>query len=377
MQKQTKRKEMSCLGIGLFVFGALRLAVSFINWLSRPYLPVYRRSKTENKSVSVLIPARNEEKNIGNLLSDLLEIENEMHEIIIYDDLSTDYTADIVRQFVRKSKKIKLLDGQPKPFGWLGKNHACHCLSLAATGDYFLFIDADVRVGAKTIVKALTYTQEKKLSLLSVFPEQLMPNMGTRLVVPLMNWILLSLLPIITVRLSPFVSMSAANGQFMFFEALTYREREPHSKFRLSAVEDMTIVRAYKGDGLRIATLLGNKDVKCTMYENMEEAVNGFSKNVFEFFGGSRIACCLFAATTTAAPFFIFLINGMKWGLIYLMILLSIRFFVSKASRQSALWNILLIIPQQFILWKIILTASARKKQKDLKWKGRNIYSDL
>lgn len=368
---------MNWLGIALFVFGAIRLTVGFINWLSRPYLRPYRKSGSESPSVSVLIPARNEERNIGNLLSDLLEMEKEIYEIIIYDDVSTDHTAAIVRQFALKSKKIELLDGQPIPFGWLGKNHACHRLALAATGDYFLFIDADVRIGAKAIARALTYAQEKKVSLLSIFPEQLMPSVGTRLAVPLMNWILLSLLPIITVRLSPFVSMSAANGQFMFFEALTYRERKPHSTFRMSAVEDMTIVRAYKRDGLKIATLLGNKDVKCTMYESLEEAVNGFSKNIFEFFGGSRIVCYLFAATTTAAPILVFLINGIECGGIYLAILFFIRFFVSKASRQSALWNILLIIPQQFILWRIIITASTRENQKNLKWKGRNIYSDL
>lgn len=368
---------MIWLGLGLFVFGAIRLTVSIINWLSSPYLPAYRKSKRENNRVSVLIPARNEEKNIGNLLSDLSEMENEIHEIIVYNDSSTDNTAGIVRKFTLKNKKINLLEGQPIPLGWLGKNHACHYLSLTATGDYFLFIDADVRIGSQAIVRALKYAQEKKLSLLSIFPEQLMPNMETRLAVPLMNWILLSLLPIITVRILPFTSMSAANGQFMFFEALTYRERKPHSKLRMSAVEDIAIVRTYKRDGLKIGTLLGNNDVKCTMYQNLEDAVNGFSKNLFQFFGGSQIVCCFFAVVTTVAPALIFLINGIKPGFIYLAIILFIRFFVSKASCQSALWNILLIIPQQFILWKIIITASVRKKYKNLQWKGRNIYSGL
>lgn len=365
------------LSIGLFVFSAIRLVIGFINWFSTPYLPAYRRDRKETNRVSVLIPARNEEKNIGNLLSDLLKMKNEIQEIIVYDDLSTDNTAGIVRQFARKNKKIALLDGQPMPFGWLGKNHACHHLALAATGEYFLFIDADVRIGAKAIARALTYSQVKKLNLLSIFPEQLMSNAGTRLAVPLMNWILLSLLPIITVRISPFTSMSAANGQFMFFEATSYRQQKPHSKFRMSAVEDMAIVRNYKKNGLKTAVLLGNNDVKCTMYENLREAVNGFSKNLFQFFGGSRTLCCLFATATTVAPIFVFLTNGIQLGFIYLAIIISIRLFVSKASRQSAIWNILLMIPQQFILWRIIITAFARKKQKDLQWKGRNIYSEL
>lgn len=367
---------MIWLSLGLFVFAAIRLSVAFINWLSQPYLPS-SWCRSETNRVSVLIPARNEEKNIGNLLSDLSEMDDEIYEIIIYDDISTDNTAGIIRQFAQKNKKIKWLDGQPMPLGWLGKNHACDCLALAATGDYFLFLDADVRIGKKAIARALKYSQEKTLNLLSVFPEQLMPNVETRMAVPLMNWILLSLLPIAAVRISPFVSMSAANGQFMFFESASYRQQKPHSKFRMSAVEDMAIVRNYKRNGLKIATFLGNNDVKCTMYKDLREAVNGFSKNLFQFFGGSRIVCRLFAAATTIAPILIFLFNGTKWGFVYLAIILLIRFFVSKASRQSALWNILLIIPQQFILWKIIITASVRKTHKNLQWKGRNIYSEL
>lgn len=368
---------MIWIGMGLFVFGAIRLAVAFINWFSQLYLPAYKRSGENTARVSVLIPARNEGNNIGNLLSDLSEMGDEIYEIIIYDDISTDNTANIVGQFARKNKKVALLEGKAIPSGWLGKNHACHSLALAATGDYFLFIDADVRMGGKAITRALQYSQEKKLKLLSVFPEQLMPNVGTRLAVPLMNWILLSLLPIITVRTSPFVSMSAANGQFMFFEAVSYRRKQPHRKFRISAVEDMAIVRDYKRDNLKIATLLGNNDVKCTMYRDLREAVDGFSKNLFQFFGGSQMVCSLFATATTLAPLFIFFINGFKLGFIYLMMMVLLRFFIAKASCQSVIWNILLIIPQQFILWKIILTASVRKAQKELQWKGRNIYSGL
>lgn len=119
---------------------------------------------------------------------------------------------------------------------------------------------------------------------------------------------------------------------------------------------------------------MGNNDIKCTMYRDLKGAVDGFSKNLFQFFGGSRMVCCLFAAATTLAPVFIFLINGFKLGFIYIVIILLLRFFIPKASCQSVIWNTLLIIPQQFTLWKIIITASVRKAHKNLQWKGRNIY---
>lgn len=367
---------MIWVGILLFAFGAVRLVVGFVNWLSRPSLSAYRHSQVPAR-VSVLIPARNEEHNIGNLLADLLKMSDDIHQIIVYDDLSTDHTADIVAQFALKNKKIELLHSKPMPQGWLGKNHACHCLSLAATGEWLLFLDADVRVEAETISRAVRYSMDKRLDLLSIFPEQLMPNVGTRMAVPLMNWILLSLLPLVMVRVSPFVSMSAANGQFMFFGAESYRRQQPHSRFRMSAVEDMAIVRDYKRKGLKVDALLANNDVKCTMYGDLRQAVDGFSKNIFHFFGGSYLVCCVFAVVTTVAPMFVFLVNGATMGCLYLAMILLTRYFISKASRQSWLWNILLIIPQQMVLWRIIIEALTRKAHKNLQWKGRNIYSEL
>lgn len=368
---------MIWIGIAFFAFGAIRLTISLGNWLFGPYLAPYKAFDGSQKRVSVLIPARNEENNIGNLLYDLLEMGDQINQIIVYDDLSTDSTAEIVGSFALENRKIRMIKGELMHEGWMGKNHACYKLALAASGDYLLFLDADVRVGGNAIARALKYSQEQRLDLLSIFPEQLMPNVGTRMAVPLMNWILLSLLPVIMVRVSPFVSMSAANGQFMFFRTESYRRKQPHLEFRMSAVEDMAIVRHYKKTGLKVATLLARNDVKCRMYEDLDGAIEGFSKNILQFFGGSPILCCLFALVTTIAPLFIFFSNGVKLGFAYLVIVLLTRFFISKASRQSWLWNILLIIPQQFILWKIIIESLARKARKNLQWKGRNIYSGL
>lgn len=368
---------MIWIGWGLFYFGLIRLAVSLVNWLSKLSLPATTTHDGASCRVSVLIPARNEEKNIGNLLTDLILEANYISEIIVYDDQSTDRTAAIVDEFSARCPKIRLIPGVPLEPGWQGKNFACHNLALMAKGDYLLFLDADVRIKSRTVIKALNYATTQETKLLSIFPRQLMGDIGTRLAVPLMNWILLSLLPIVLVRLSSFVSLSAANGQFMFFEGAAYRRQEPHSRFRSSAVEDMAIVQYYKKQRLRVATLLGRDDVDCTMYETLQEAVTGFSKNFFQFFGGSQLLCTIFALLTTVAPFWIFCVNGAFMGTHYLAMILLIRIFVSLASGQSVGWNTLLLIPQQVVLWKIIVSASIRKRQKKLLWKGRNIFSGV
>lgn len=365
---------MIALGWILFAFGLLRLVVSFVNWAGKPYWPRCRTRYAARPEVSVLIPARNEERNIGRLLEDLAADGAGICEIIVYDDRSTDATADAVRRIAGENHKVKLLPGGELPSGWLGKNHACHLLAQQAAGRYLLFLDADVRIREQAVVRALRYAQQTGVRLLSVFPHQLMPGRGTRLAVPLMNWILLSLLPLAAVRRSSHAALSAANGQFLFFEATTYRAMQPHWKFRTSPVEDMAIAREYKRSGHPVAVLLGRHDIECTMYRSLHEAVEGFSKNFFSFFGGSEWLCYLFAISTTAAPVIVFIFLGPVSCMVYLIVIALIRVFVSAASRQSPVGNLLLMIPQQVVLWRIVVTASVRKRQKKLLWKGRNIH---
>ncbi|HNZ72494.1 MAG TPA: glycosyltransferase family 2 protein, partial [Prolixibacteraceae bacterium] len=57
-------------------------------------------------------------------------------------------------------------------------------------------------------------------------------------------------------------------------------------------VEDITIARMVKKKKLRLAVLLGNRDVSCRMYTEYNEAINGFARNIHQYFGGSR--CWMF-----------------------------------------------------------------------------------
>lgn len=365
---------MTLLAWLLFAFALARLAVSVANGIARPYLPRADAQQPVRREVSVLIPARDEAPRIGRLLDDL-RTETGILEILVYDDRSADATADVVRHAAAKNPAVRLIPGGELPPGWLGKNHACHGLARQARGRYLLFLDADVRIRRQAVARALRAMQSSRAELLSVFPQQLMPDGGTRLAVPLMNWILLSLLPLAAVRRSPRPELCAANGQFLFFRTGTYRTMQPHSLFRRAPVEDMAIARAYKQAGYPVEIRLGRDDVACTMYRTLGEAVAGFSKNFFSFFSGSEVLCYAFALATTAGPAVVFLGAGLAAGLLYCTAVGMIRIAVSLVSRQSVAQNLLLAVAQQVVLWRIILSASVRKRRRMLLWKGRNIYT--
>lgn len=366
---------MADIGNVVFIFALIRLIISFLNWACRLYLPTAETIPAPSPSVSILIPARNEEENIARLLADLSHFDYPNLEILVYDDRSTDDTAAVVQSCIDGNPHITLLNGTELPQGWLGKNYACHQLARAARGEMLLFIDADVRLQDGLLSKAVNYIHRHNLKLLSIFPKQIMPSTGSSMAVPLMNRILLSLLFLPLVRLTHIQSFSAANGQFMFFDGGTYRSLWPHSACRDKQVEDMAIIKILKKRKLPVATLLGGDDIRCRMYSTLNEAVEGFSKNVFSFFGGSILLTYLFAIVTTVGPFWLFIFNGLWAGLAYIVITLATCIFVSFAGRQSVIRNMLLLIPQQIVFIRIIYNATLSRINKKMLWKGRNIYT--
>jgi glycosyltransferase involved in cell wall biosynthesis len=361
----------------LIAFASLRFLVVLVNLLTGQWLRSCGVSG--DPSVSVLIPARNEEKNIAGLLDDLVGMNNSesprIAEIIVYDDQSTDGTVQMIRSVRDDQKLIRVIGGDPLPDGWLGKNHACHRLAAEATGDWLLFLDADVKVSPNLIRDAIGYAQKKKVRLLSLFPQQEMITPGEWMVVPLMNWILLSLLPMALIRTCRWTSFAAANGQFMLFDASIYKRFQWHSLVKADPVEDIRISRLMKKKRFRTATLLSGGQISCRMYEDFGQALNGFSKNVGQFFGNSIPWMLLFLLLTSILPLALLLpfnLMPLLTGL-YFLLLLLIRIGVSLLSRQNVLRNILFWIPQQIVLvilvWKSIRFRLGRK----IEWKGRQV----
>jgi glycosyltransferase involved in cell wall biosynthesis len=360
------------ISIFILVISLFQFLISLTNWLFRVRLNKPNEFK-KDKKISILIPARNEEKNIGNILEDLISSNSVVMEILIFDDESSDKTANIVKENSLKDSRIKLLESKGLENGWMGKNFACHNLSVMAKGDYLLFIDSDVRISNNIIEKALKYAISNKLELLSIFPNQIMITKGEKISIPNMNFILLSLLALPLVLYSKFSSISAANGQFMLFKTDTYRNLQPHKLFKTSKAEDIQISRFYKKNKLRIACLASLKDISCRMYSSLEESIQGFSKNINYFFGNSYLIALLFWLLTSFG-FIPFIINGdLLLLFVYIFIILITRILISLTSNQSVKDNLKYIVHQQYTLGRIIFKSFHNKRNRELTWKGRTI----
>ena len=355
----------------ILIFAGIQLLVAFLNFVFRADYSLYKT--TGNSLISVIIPVRNESGKIEQLLQDLTRQSYRNLEIIVVDDDSEDDTRDIVAQKAIADSRIQLIHSGLPDASWLGKNHACYRGAKTAKGKYLFFIDADVRLKPEAISSITGYFENKRPVFLSVFPKQILADNGVKKVVPIMNYILLSLLPLFLVRRSGFSSISAANGQFMLFDTDIYRAFEPHKRFKQEKVEDIQIARFLKQQKMKIACLTGNDDISCRMYERYEDAMEGFSKNVAAFFGNSYLLALFFWFVT---------LSGISWTIIflpwfytpiYLLMIAGTRIFTSITSKQNITDNILLHYIQLYNLGLLIKKSIQHKKNKTYQWKGRNI----
>lgn len=243
--------------------------------------------------VSILVPARNEERGIEACVVSLCEQTWPNLEVVVLDDQSTDATAAILQRLAeRYPGRLRLLQGTALPEGWVGKSWACHQLSAAATGAILLFTDADTEHHADTVACTHAMVERHRIDVLSLIPDERMGTWLEHVVIPMVHVLYVAYLPNDRILHDPRVSVSAANGQFMWFSREAYRRIDGHRSVAASMVEDVTLARIAKKAGLRLALVDGSRHVACRMYTNGRDVVAGFSKNMFPAMG-YRLAIAL------------------------------------------------------------------------------------
>lgn len=355
----------------IYFFLILRFCVTLFNFISNP--KITKVSHQYHDLVSVLIPARDEEKNILTLLQSLKDQDYKNIEVIILDDHSTDKTYQICNDFASVNKAFRIIKGRELSQGWLGKNFACYQLAQQAKGKYLLFLDADEEVNNGLINSAIYRTKIHRLSLLSLFTNQVMVSFGEKLVVPLMHFMLLNLLPLRLIYLSKNPAFSAASGQFMFFDAEKYHQHQWHEKVKNQVVEDVEIMKCVKQQKLKGEGLLANGLIRCRMYNNYQEAIYGFSKNFLAPFNYSIITFLLYIIFVIGGPVLVALTLPLQLFLMLVSLIVLTKIMVSLLSGQNPFYNVLLH-PLQMMSLIIVAHLSVRKHlTKTVTWKGRKV----
>jgi chlorobactene glucosyltransferase len=235
-------------------------------------------------SVSILVPARNEEKNIGNCVWSLLEQDYPSYDVIVLDDQSSDSTPAILEQMALEHPQLKFVAGIPPQKGFSGKNWACAQLANCAQGDLLLFTDADTIFNPKALKQLVASMLGEKADLLTGLPHQQLGSWGERLFVPFFSWAILCFVPLWLAYRTRLPGLSSAVGQMMLFNRHAYFKIGGHEKLGLAFVEDLELARRIKAAGFRWRVMNITDIVGCRMYWSSKEAFAGFSKNLFACF---------------------------------------------------------------------------------------------
>jgi glycosyltransferase involved in cell wall biosynthesis len=225
--------------------------------------------------VSVIVPARNDEASLEACLESLVAQTGVSFEIIVVDDGSTDRTRQIAQSF----SGVSVVDPQPLPSGWSGKNNALVAGAKEARGRWLLFTDSDTVHRAGSLAISIAEVQRQKAVLLSYSPEQEVHGFWEKAVMPVIFAELASTFRPSDVS-NPVSASAAANGQYILISREAYDAVGGHAAIATSLLEDVALARAVKASGRRIFFRFGGDAVRTRMYRSYSQLREGWTKNL-------------------------------------------------------------------------------------------------
>ena len=234
---------------------------------------------------SVLIPARNEERNIRRCVQSLLAQGHAPFEVLVLDDGSTDATSAIVAEMAERDARLHLIEGGPLPQGWMGKNYACHQLAELAEGDWLLFTDADTYHHPDALAWAVSAAQQNDADLLSLIPRTVTHTLGEDILLPIIPFGLLGCFPLALGVRFRIPSLAMAVGPFMLFRRAAYENVGGHQAVCGEIAEDVALAREVCRAGKRVTIVDGSEHVDVHFYCGFWESWHGLAKSAFAALG--------------------------------------------------------------------------------------------
>ncbi len=231
-------------------------------------------------SVSIIVPACNEEEKIEEAMRSLLGQDYHDYEIIAIDDRSTDRTGEILDRLAAADAHLRVDHIAELPVGWLGKNHALHDGASRARGEWLLFTDADVVMEPTTLRRSLAYAVGNRRDHLTLSPEVIMP--GTLLKMFAATFVIVfSLFARPWKAVNPGSKRFVGVGAFNLVRSEVYQAIGGHSRIAMRPDDDMKLGKIIKRAGYSQEALIGHAMVSVEWYSSLREVIHGLTKNMF------------------------------------------------------------------------------------------------
>jgi chlorobactene glucosyltransferase len=341
--------------------------------------------------VSVVIPARNERRNIERCARSVLTSAYPSFEVIVVDDHSTDGTGEVARAIAATDTRLRVIESEPLPAGWFGKQWACANGAGVARGDLLLFTDADTWHRSDLLPRAVNALRQRDADLLTIGGHQEMHSFWERVIQPQMFGLL-------ALRYGGTEEVSntrkpehaIANGQFILVRRSTYDAMGGHERVRDRVAEDLSMAQEWVRAGRRIALMLAVDQFSTHMYASLAELIGGWRKNIFAggrtAAVGGRVGHLLFPLALLAVPiiglapvvvltlcaFGVLSTSWLVWSALCVAASLVYWAGIYRFMRESA-FNALLY-PLGLVMFGYIALGSVLRGQR-VEWKNREYVS--
>lgn len=329
--------------------------------------------------VSILVPARNEEKKIRPLIESLLQQDYDNFEIVVLDDNSSDCTWPILQELSAHNPRLRIKRSQELPPGWTGKNWACHQLSSLAQGEIFLYTDADTIHNPLALKQAVASAIQHQSGLLSALPTLEAKTWSEKLYMPLIPFAFLTLVPFFKINSRRHRSFPAVLGPFLLLPRKTYEATGGHAAVKENIVDDIALARQVNKQGGKITLIDGSRLLSIRFYTCFKELWDGFSKNSYEAIKGTPLkllGVILLGYFLFIRPYLALLdslsqSHPLSPPLLQVALISLIRIILAERFGTGLLW--VMLHPLSIALALLILINSFRLAlfQKKIAWKER------
>lgn len=268
--------------------------IASLPWIISPIVTAIRVSHSQSLDdessdppensprVSVVIPARNEARNIEQCVRSVLTSTYPKLEVIVVDDHSTDGTGDIARSIAVEDARVTVIGNADLPDGWFGKQWACLNGAKASHGEVICFADADTKQSSDLITRSVNAIQRRRADLFSIAGRQELGSFWERLIQPqIFSIMLVRYGGTESVTNSPRATDKIANGQCLFVKRDAYDELGGHGLVKSHVADDMMMAQRFFARGKKVVLEKGLDQLSTRMYTSLGELVHGWGKNVF------------------------------------------------------------------------------------------------
>lgn len=338
--------------------------------------------------VSILIPARNEERGIEACVLSALQQDHPTLEVIVLNDGSTDETGPILASLQHKYSNLKVIEseGGELPEGWFGKPWALQRAQRYATGRWLLFVDADVVLAPEAVSRTVEYARVNQLDMVTGLGELQMDSFWEKVMQPVVGGLILAGNSLSSVNNPDKPDSNLANGQFILVSRDAYDEIGRHASVQSNILDDIGIARALVAKGKRYHCLYLDSLFRCRMYTSFSEIWEGWTKNLFaglRYSVSNLMLALLFTFAFSILGHLLFVLGAFRlfgvsivstemmiWGTAIMVACQATRALMDHRRGMNLLYG-LTHAPANMLVLLLLINSARHSLRGTVTWKGR------